>query len=85
MEHAQAFVEDLDKQEFIADLKTRAAAERAIEIIGEASRTYPTTYARGLPKRRGARWPECVTGWPTSILGSTTISYGKPLPRTSLH
>ena len=41
MEHAQAFVEDLDKQEFIADLKTRAAAERAIEIIGEASKNVP--------------------------------------------
>ena len=46
MEHAQAFVEDLDKQEFIADLKTRAAAERAIEIIERPRRTYPTTYAR---------------------------------------
>ena len=41
MENALTFVEDLSKQEFNADLKTRAAAERAIEIIGEASKNVP--------------------------------------------
>ena len=41
MENALSFVEGVDGQDFASDLKTRAAAERAIEIIGEASKNIP--------------------------------------------
>ena len=41
MENALSFVEGVDRQDFPSDLKTRTAAERAIEIIGEASKNIP--------------------------------------------
>ena len=41
MENALSFVEGVDRQDFASDLKTRAVAERAIEIIGEASKNVP--------------------------------------------
>ncbi len=41
MENTQSFIEGVEKQDFISDLKTRSAAERAIEIIGEASKNVP--------------------------------------------
>ena len=47
MENAQSFVE---KQEFIPDLKTRSAAERAIEIIGEASENVPDEVRSRFPE-----------------------------------
>ena len=49
MENAQSFVEGLERQSFVSDLKTRSAAERAIEIIGEASKNI-----------RGNGWQGCA-------------------------
>ncbi len=41
MENTQLFVDDINQREFIDDLKTRSAVERAVEIIGEASKHIP--------------------------------------------
>lgn len=41
MENAQSFVDGIDRRAFMADLKTRSAVERAVEIIGEASKHVP--------------------------------------------
>ena len=49
MENAQTFVDSVDRQEFIGDLKTRSAVERAVEIIGEASKHIPDDLRRQFP------------------------------------
>ena len=49
MEHAQSFVDDTDRREFVDDLKTRSAVERAVEIIGEASKHIPDDIRRQFP------------------------------------
>ena len=49
MEHAQSFVVDIDRREFVDDLKTRSAVERAVEIIGEASKHIPDDIRRQFP------------------------------------
>ena len=61
MEHAQSFVVDIDRREFVDDLKTRSAVERAVEIIGKLRNIYLMTYAGSFPTFHGKVWPECET------------------------
>ncbi len=49
MENAQTFVDGVDRYEFVEDLKTRSAVERAVEIIGEASKHIPDDLRRQFP------------------------------------
>lgn len=49
MENTQTFVDGVDRQEFMGDLKTRSAVERAVEIIGEASKHIPEDLRRQFP------------------------------------
>ena len=54
IEKAEQFVEGMDFDRFSSDYKTRFAVNRALEIIGEASKKLPETVKRqnpGLPWR----------------------------------
>ncbi len=48
-ENVQTFVDGVDRREFMVDLKTRSAVERAVEIIGEASKHIPDDIRRQFP------------------------------------
>ena len=49
MDAAQAFVEGMNFDAFIADDKTASAVVRKLEIIGEAAKNVPETIRREYP------------------------------------
>jgi len=49
-EKAQAFLGEMDRQEFEADERTAFAVIRALEVAGEAARHIPEDIARRYPK-----------------------------------
>jgi len=57
--------------EFIADDKTVWATERALEIIGEATKRLPEEVkALDAEVFRGSEWPACATSFRTSTIAS---------------
>lgn len=55
-----AFTAALDFEAFKQDRKTIYAVTRALEIMGEATKTSPTMYARLTRKSPGDKLPACV-------------------------
>ena len=59
----------MDFEDFIKDKKTIYAVISAIEIIGEATKTYSRSNKEEISGcSMEIRWPECETGWFMNIL-----------------
>ena len=63
---ARGLVEGMTDEQFAKDQRTILAVERAIEIIGEATKHVPDSYRQRSPTSRGERWRACATSSATN-------------------
>ena len=68
---AGEFVGTMSCEAFGADRKTLYAVLRALEVIGEAAKRVPPSFACGIQASTGAGWRACATSSSTSMTGST--------------
>ena len=82
MVSACRFVEGMDYASFAADAPTNFAVVRALEIMGEATKSVPVDIQKRFPISPGKIWPGCETRSFTHILTSGSKSFGIPLKST---
>ena len=74
---ARVLAGGLSYDALMADMRTRLALERALEIIGEAARRVSPEFRQMHPKSRGTRSSECDRRLYTTTCASTRILSGK--------